>query len=150
VTAEDARVAIHIGQLQAEFSRRIDHHGGRGVADLFTPDGALFLPDPGRDWQPGLEVRGREAIAARWSGRPSSLATRHVFTNLHVRRLGPGRFEAHSIGLGFRHDGRGFGAPVPLVVADYDDVCRLVEGEWLFEVRRVSAIFFGPALGESQ
>ena len=52
---DDVARALEIGALNVEFWYRVDHHGGDGVAELFTEEGVYSIP--------GGRNAGRAAIA---------------------------------------------------------------------------------------
>jgi SnoaL-like protein len=134
-----------IDALMAEFCWRIDRNRGEGVADLFMAEGRLIVPATDG---PDQIYAGREAIAARWRDRPPGLVSRHIYTNLRVERRSPREAHASSVGLGYRHEGPGRGATIPLVVSDFDDILALDERDcWRFRERRITLVFADPAFG---
>lgn len=141
----EAREAI--ASLVIAFNWAIDRGQGKDMGRFFTEDAEFHLPDPANGWRPAPPLEGREAIAARWQDRSPLLVTRHVTVNLEIELREPDSAAVRSVGLGFRHDGEGLGIPMPVVVADYDDLCRRCEdGLWRFQERRISAVFVDPSL----
>ena len=139
---DETRDELAIQALITRFAWAVDRDGGHDMGRFFTDDAILYLPDPADGWRPTQALRGREAIAARWHGRSPAIVTRHVGVNVDVRFDGDDRATVQSVGLGFRHDGDGFGLPIPVVVADYDDICvRFDDGEWRFLERRITGVF---------
>jgi hypothetical protein len=145
----EAAAAREIAQrLVAAFAWRIDRDGARDVANLFTEDARLVLPAGGPDWTRRIVLEGRAAIAARWSERPAGRVTRHLHLNLDITEASTTRIVCRSACLGYRHDGARWGAPNPMIVADYDDVCVPgADGIWRFLERRISVVFVSPELG---
>lgn len=146
MTEDELRLRVAIDALLAEFCWRIDRNKGVGVGDLFTPDGRLTVP--GKPGEPDQVFEGRAAIAARWAGRPATVVTRHIYTNLRVLQQSDSRAEAQSVGIGIRHEGAGLGATVPLVITDFDDrLERDADGVWHFAERRITLVFADPSFG---
>ncbi len=141
------RNRLAIEELVASFFWKIDRRETHDIATLFTEDGQLFLPDLATRMTTTIEVRGHEALTKQWANRPPNLVSRHVYTNLQVHKISDRRAEGRFIGIGFRTTEPGFGLPVPVVVADHDDVYeRGSDGQWRFREKRITPVFVAPAL----
>ena len=130
-------IRSEIEALVAEFAWRIDHESGKGVADLFTPDGVYEM---------GPEaLRGRAEIEEFYRRRREAgpRTSRHIFTNLRLWDV-----EANSArGTCVLSLHAANGTPPlplsPLIVADYDDdYVRGPDGSWFFR-RRAFTLLFG-------
>jgi len=134
-------------KLIAAFAWRIDREGAKGIGDLFAPDAQFTVPSGDPDWAHADTLRGRDVIAARWLNRPTRRVTRHVHLNLEIMAFDDDRIVCRSVGIGYRHDGAGWGEPTPMIVADYDDECiRGADDAWRFARRRISAVFVSHRL----
>jgi hypothetical protein len=131
-----AAVRAGIEALVVEFAWLVDHGRAAELPDLFTPDG-VFLAT-------GIELRGREALEARFStrGARQDRTSRHVCTNLRIEMDGADRARGTVVLINYRHDGEGMGPPVPLLVGEWDDeYARGADGRWRFASRRLSRVF---------
>jgi hypothetical protein len=136
-----------IEQLLAAFFWKIDRRDTNDIADLFTEDGRLVIPNLALGMKTTITVAGREALTKQWANRPPDLVSRHVFTNLQVRELSASAAEGRCIGLGFRHTGPGLGLPHPVIVNDQDDRYeRGRDGLWRFKEKRITVTFIAPEL----
>ena len=143
--ADELRDSLAIQDLISRFAWAVDRDGSHDMGRFFTDDAKLYLPDPADGWQPTQMLAGKEKIAARWHGRDPSIVTRHVGVNVEISFTGEDRAVVRSVGLGFRHTGSGPGVPIPVVVADYDDICvRGADGEWRFLERKITPHFVDP------
>lgn len=133
-----ARVAIEL--LIAEFAYRIDHNQADKVADLFTEDGWY-----GREG--GARSAGRDAIRKSYAGRAErgERTARHIFTNLHLTAHSGDAAEGVCILLLFAADGAPPLPAEPMLVQDYKDSYRKVDGRWLFVSRETKALFVSPS-----
>jgi len=129
-----ARVAIE--SLIAEFAYLIDHNQTEKVADLFTEDGWY-----GREG--GSRSAGRDAIRKSYAGRAArgERTARHIFTNLRLTMHSATEAEGVCILLLFAADGAPPLPAEPMLVQDYKDTYRKVDGRWLFASRETKALF---------
>lgn len=134
-------------QLIAAFAWRVDRDGARDMGEFFAANAVLILPVGGPDWSRMETLTGREAIGARWLGRPAERTTRHLHLNLEVSCSADDRISCRSVGVSYRHDGAGWGDPTPVIVCDYDDICvRGADDVWRFEQRRITPVFVSSRL----
>jgi len=133
-----ARVAIE--SLIAEFAWLIDHNQTDKVADLFIEDGWY-----GRAG--GARSVGREAIAKSYAGRAArgERTARHIFTNLRLTVHSADAAEGVCILLLFAADGPPPHPAEPMLVQDYHDTYRRVDGRWLFASRETTQLFVHPS-----
>lgn len=133
-----ARVAIE--SLIAEFAYLIDHNQTEKVADLFTEDGWY-----GREG--GARSVGRDAIRKSYAGRAArgERTARHIFTNLRLTVHSPTEAEGVCILLLFAADGAPPLPAEPMLVQDYRDSYRKVNGRWLFASRETRQVFVSPS-----
>ena len=144
---KDVRHRLLIEELVVSFFWKIDRRETEDIATLFTEEGQLILPDIATRMTTTITIRGREALSKQWANRPPNLVSRHVYTNLQVRELSEGQAQGRFIGIGFRNTEPGFGLPVPVVVADHDDLYELgADGQWRFREKRITPVFVSPAL----
>jgi hypothetical protein len=141
---DDLRALIHLQMLRlaAEFAWRVDHQGGAGVADLFTPDGEYRIGDK--------VLRGREEIDSFYGRRRSEgkRTSRHLFNNLRVVSKDDGKSaDCFSVLTLFVQSGEPPYATSPVAVADYRDLVELCsDGEWRYRGRD-GQVVFGEAPG---
>ena len=133
-----ARVAIEA--LIAEFAYLIDHNQTEKVADLFTDDGWY-----GREG--GSRSVGRDAIRKSYAGRAArgERTARHIFTNLRLTVRSADQAEGVCILLLFAADGPPPHPAEPMLVQDYVDTYRQVDGRWLFASRETRQLFVHPS-----
>lgn len=134
------QVRIELEALNAEFAYLIDHGHSESVADLFTEDGSYGRAS-------GERSVGRDAIRRAYTDRQARGArtARHVFTNLHVIEADAGRARSTSILTLYARDGAPPHPAEPLLVADYDDICRRdADGRWRYQSRTVTWLFRHP------
>ena len=129
-----ARVAIE--SLIAEFAYLIDHGQTEEVAGLFTEDGWY-----GREG--GARSVGRDAIRKSYAGRAArgERTARHIFTNLRLTVQSADAAEGVCILLLFAADGAPPFPAEPMLVQDYTDTYRKVDGRWLFASRETRTLF---------
>ena len=128
-----ARQAIE--QLVAEHAWLIDHGQAERIAALYTADARVLGIGP--------DKVGRAAIQA-WAAERQAMTerrSRHVQTNLRLVAVSADEYRGTVVLTLYRHDGATFAGPVPLMVAEYDDVYRREEGVWRFAERRLSVLF---------
>jgi SnoaL-like domain len=133
-------------RLITAFAWCVDRASGRGIGALFTKNARLILPSGPPDWSKSSMVEGRDNLVARWAARPADRVTRHLHLNIEVVEVAPARIASRCVGVGYKHDGLGWGEPAPVIVADYDDILALEDGEWRFEERKVTPVFVSPQL----
>lgn len=135
---ESLLVRTEIEALIADFAFRIDHGHSETVAELFTEDGWY-----GRGG--GRGSRGRDAIREAYAKRAERGArtARHLFTNLHLSKIGEDHAEGTCILLLFAADGEPPLPATPLLIQDYQDIYKRVDGKWLFASRDTLPLFVG-------
>lgn len=128
--------AIH--DLVVAHAWTLDHGDPRDLADHYTEDGVLI----------GLEkpLEGRSALRAwgEWRAGVVDRTSRHVHTNIRLTRH-DGEHRGVVTTLLYRHEGDGLGGTVPLLVSDYLDTYRRVEGRWLIARREMRRVFADSA-----
>ncbi|MPZ55520.1 MAG: nuclear transport factor 2 family protein [Rhizobiales bacterium] len=132
-------VRVAIESLIAEFAYLIDHDQTGKVADLFTQDGWY-----GREG--GARSVGRDAIHKSYAGRAErgERTARHIFTNLRLTVRSADEAEGTCVLLLFAADGPPPHPAEPMLVQDYTDTYRKVDGRWLFVSRETRALFVSP------
>lgn len=138
VTPPDWPPAL-LSDLQAlshRFAWLIDHQGGVGVSELFTPDGQYELAGVGT-------LAGRAQIDDFYAyRRTTDRIARHVFSNLTILTADDARAQTCSVLTLYAANGAAPHAAHPAMVADYDDTLRLGDdGRWRFARRTVTRIF---------
>jgi ketosteroid isomerase-like protein len=137
ISRQDAAlIRSEIEALIAEFAYRIDHGLSETVADLFTEDGWYGRPD-------GAKSVGRDAIRAAYAKRAErgERTARHIFTNLRLTIDSAEAAHGTTILLLFAGDGPPPLPARPVMVQDYNDEYRLVDGEWRFAERATHRLF---------
>jgi SnoaL-like domain len=136
----DIRFALE--DLNAAFTRHLDHGEIDALVDLFTPD-ALYTHGARR-------TEGRGAIEAlfrkRAAGGPRT--SRHLSSGLRLDVQDGRHARGSSVCLSFAQDGSPPLPATPFLVADFDDVyVRCDDGRWRFSERRISRVFVGSNYG---
>ncbi|WP_428394361.1 nuclear transport factor 2 family protein [Lichenicoccus sp.] len=125
-----------IEALIHEHAWLIDHGQADRIVDLYTDDARLFGI--------GADKVGRDAIS-RWAAERAAMTercSRHVQSNIRLVSNGAGQVQGTVLLTLHRFDGPGLGPPVPLLVAEYDDLYRHCDdGIWRFAQRRLTTVF---------
>ena len=125
--------------LNIEFWYRVDHHGGDGVAELFTEDGVYSVPG-------GRNV-GRAAIAESYVLRTARgpRLSRHVHSNLRLTVESPSKSQGVSLLTLWARDGEApMSLTLPVSVSDVeDDYTRGDDGVWRIAHRHITPVFRG-------
>jgi SnoaL-like domain len=131
------RVRPQIETLIERFAWLVDHEAGRGIADLFTPDGSYSLNGG------GLDLRGRTEIDQFYLHRRAAgpRTSRHLFTNVHLEAGDETRLEGTCVLTLHAADGHPPHPLQPVMVADFDDTYVHDDGAWRFESRKVTTLF---------
>lgn len=127
-----------IAALAAEFAWLIDHKGGHGVADLFTPRGRYTVA--GDDF----DLQGRDEIEDFYARRRAAgpRTSRHLFSNLHLEHIDDDRACGVCVLTLHAADGQPPHPLEPILVADYSDTYRRTpDGRWRYESRFVTPLF---------
>ena len=131
-------VWLAIEALIHEHAWLIDHGQADRVAGLFTDDARLLGI--------GADKVGHDAIA-QWAAERAAMTercSRHVQSNIRLVPAGPGQVQGTVLLTLYRFDGPGMGQPLPLLVAEYDDLYRhCPDGRWRFAQRRLTTLFTG-------
>ncbi len=134
-----AAVRTALEDLLAESAFAMDDHDYERYARFFTADATYAVA--------GEELRGREAIVARFTSRAGERTTRHLSSGLRVSERDDGSWEARSIWLSFAAPGR---PPIdevpPYQVADFHDEIVREGDDWLIRSRTITSIFREPRL----
>jgi hypothetical protein len=135
VPAVPVEVRIALEELNHEFAYRVDFGPAETAADLFIEDGWYAWGDK--------RSNGREAIREAYRQRAARgvRTARHLCTNLRISMLSENEANGKSIWLIFAEDGPPPHPPVPLLVADVDDVYVRENGRWLIRSRRLTDVF---------
>jgi len=114
------------------------------LAALFTTEGKLYRPA-----DPQNPLVGGEAICAAYLARPRQRITRHICSNIRVTLDSLEQARVHCYVQVFaantEHDKDGhFGWPVDgrVMVGEFDDLCVVENGEWLFAERRAQFVMY--------
>jgi hypothetical protein len=138
----NAQTRADIEALNAEFAWLIDRGDSSKVADLFIEAGRY-----GRST--GETSVGRDEIRLAYSARIARgpRTSRHVFTNLRLEQIAPGRVRGTLILTLYARDAL---PPIPaqvLFIADYDDIyCLCEDGRWRYESRLVTRVCTSEAM----
>ncbi len=130
-----------IQRLQADYWARVDYVDRAPAEDLFTADSAFELGS--------LVLRGRAELAEFFRRRQEANAaagriTRHLSTNLRLSPVDSQTVAVSTTVLVMT----GYG-PLPVAattpsIGDFEDVCVLTNGVWLFHRRKATSVFAGP------
>ena len=121
--------------LAVEFSWRIDHLAGDGVAALFTPDGVYGYQS--------FEMHGTAAIETFYRERRErgKRLSRHIFSPARLWLDDDGSIAACSTLTLYAADGDPPHPAKPTAIMDYQDKIVLVNGEFRFARRWVTVLF---------
>jgi ketosteroid isomerase-like protein len=127
----DPATRAEIEALITEMAWRIDHGQAAAVVELFTEEGRFAAA--------GLEVEGREKLAAMFARRTQQThQSRHLVSNLRLLRESPTRIRGTHSTTVYRREAPDFG-PASVIVADGEDVYeRTPDGDWRFASRRLT------------
>lgn len=131
----DARARAAIEELVIEHGWLIDRRERSSVPELYTEDCVV------RGYGPLLE--GREAVRG-WleeRERGSDMVTRHVVTNLRLRRTGPDTVAGEASLLFYVGPSGSESGVLPASVGSYTDVYRELDGRWYIQERTVERLF---------
>ena len=136
-----ARIEIRLAliDLNNAFTHHLDHNNVEQLVDLFAED-ALYTHGARRS-------EGRVAIAELFCNRTAAgpRTARHMSTGLQLNIDSAVRAMGASVCMTFAQDGEPpIGSTVPYLVADFDDVYRLIEGRWYIQERHITRIFVAP------
>lgn len=134
ISLEDRRA---VEDLLTEFGWLVDHGRAGEVAGLFTKNGVISTPM--------FTLDGRAEIALQFGERAKdeSRISRHIWTNLRLRRQEDGRLSAQSAVQTYVANGKPPLAPDNVVVGDSLDVVEKEGGVWRFAERRLVIAFAG-------
>ena len=130
-------------RLTYRYCRYADGGQASRLGELFTPDGVFSIP--------GMTLRGRAEISARFAGRESlvDLRTVHLCTNIDIEVTGPSSARGWvNLCLFRRWQRAGDAGPLPVtvpsLVASYEDLYERVGEQWLIARRTQHAVFADP------
>ncbi|WP_458779837.1 nuclear transport factor 2 family protein [Arthrobacter sp. D3-16] len=137
---QQATAVTSIEQVMAEFAYRLDHCAGRGISELFTPEGRYSIDQH--------DLVGQEVIRAAYLARENlgPRTVRHLFLNNRVQFLSESECRQQSVMLLYGGDGDPI-LPVtlPLAISDVHDHLVNTENGWRFLSRDVRVVFRGDA-----
>ena len=123
-----------IASLLTEFYWRLDHGGGVGLGELFTPTGKFFLPK--RTFKSPAEFE-------RWATErraDTSFVSRHLWSNLRLGAVDGRLFRAEGNIMIFQQTAAG----ASLLAGNFVDLVEKGEaGDWRFMERRAFVAFEG-------
>lgn len=125
-----------IRALAARYCFAIDNHDLAAVADLFTDDARVWSRDG------VMDAKGRDAIITQYEGRFRALGPSNHVSHDHWIRLSDdpncakGMLSAHA--ELWRNE------QTMVTALRYDDVYRRVRGEWRFQERALSFLYYVP------
>lgn len=125
MTIEELECRAACADLLHRFASLLDSGANREAADLFTDDATLTRPDG--------EYSG-SAIRELMEGRPETIITRHMLTNVIVTPQGAESATASAYGLVFRVEGRP-DDPLPRAMPEGPTAA----GDWNVAFRRTDA-----------
>lgn len=125
-----------IRALAARYCFAIDNHDLDAVADLFTADARVWSRDG------VMDATGRDAIIRQYEGRFQLLGPSNHVSHDHWIRFGddPGRAD----GLLSAHAELWRNGTTMVTALRYDDVYRRDAGEWRFQERALSFLYYVP------
>lgn len=131
----DSETRVAIEQLVAECMWRLDHGQADRLWELYTEDGTSHGPMG--------TMTGREEIRA-WGAKrvemPGSVG-RHHLSGIHVAWI-DGELTGCIQYSTYRDSSEN--PLIPASVGEFNEVYRLVDGEWLFQSRKITPLFGGP------
>ncbi|MCY4190037.1 MAG: nuclear transport factor 2 family protein [Rhodospirillaceae bacterium] len=136
----DSLLRLEIDALISEFAWRIDQGDPETAADLFTEDG-WYGRETGERSIGRSEIRAAYARRKGREGTAGIRTSRHLFTNLRLHEVSDAAARGSCILLLFAADGPPPHPARPLLVQDYEDAYRRVDGQWFFASRSARKIF---------
>jgi ketosteroid isomerase-like protein len=129
----DVRAAIT--ELCTEYVFRLDNGHAERVTELFAEDAVWEGPH-------GL-LHGHAELDAVWTARAKwRTTTRHLISNIRLAWSAEDVLHGWITFTLFKADPDAQPLPVPLLVAEHiDTYSQAPDGSWLFQTRRVSAVF---------
>jgi len=117
------------------FANGVDRWDDENVLALFTDDGVLD--------RAGQKIAGREALRKWLSERPRNVMTRHVASNIALKRLSANEATGLSYFTFYRAEGATTPAsiPGPAGLGEYEDRFRLTSGGWKLAERKIRVVF---------
>jgi len=127
---------LAIQQLNDDFCHELDRGDADGFARLFTPD-ALYTFGP-RILRGTAQIRDFYLNRTRDGPRTS----RHFVTGLRIEFVSEQAARGLSVCMTFSAPGLPpIESTVPAVVADFEDVYALTDGQWQFAERHIRPMF---------
>ena len=122
-------------EIIVAFANGVDRFDDDNVLALFTDDGVLD--------RAGQRIAGRDALRQWLSERPRNVMTRHVASNVALKRLS----QSEASGLSYFTFYRAIANSAPASIAgpaglgEYEDRFRLTAGGWKLAERKIRVIF---------
>jgi ketosteroid isomerase-like protein len=136
--AESLEIRLALEDLNAAFTRHLDHNEIEALAGLFTTD-AVYTHGARRS-------EGRAAIEALFRNRVAKgpRTSRHLYSGLRFTIESATAATGTSVCLSFAADGEPPLPAKPFLVADFIDRYRRdADGRWRFAARHIERIFVG-------
>jgi 3-phenylpropionate/cinnamic acid dioxygenase small subunit len=150
---ERAALRAEIETLVVENAFLLDRGRFAELIELYTEDCEVTRPLPPFSDGRHDTVRGRPALAksfadpAAWPPNPRTM--RHVLANLRLEARSANEVAATLTWTGYRHEGEGLSASIPMAVGDYEDeYFRDGNGRWRIRKRRIVIAFLNRDLLE--
>lgn len=125
-----------IRALAARYCFAIDNHDLQAVADLFTADARVYSRDG------VMDATGREAIISQYEGRFAVLGPSNHVSHDHWIRFGDDKDRA--AGTLSAHAELWRNETTMVTALRYDDLYRREDGQWRFQERRLSFLYYTP------
>ena len=135
-----------LSELVHRYAARVDDRDFAGVADLFTEDAELILPDPPERLDPVSSRHGRAGVRAALATLASVTRTRHAIVGEVYDAAGPDAGTGRVACVAHHFSARGDGFTDLVWHLRYDDAYRREDDGWRIARRAltIDAIETGP------
>lgn len=128
---------VELAELPARYAMHVDRRDWEPLAELFTADAELLLPDPPQSLAPVTLVAGRPAIIGAMAHLQSIPVTLHAVLGMVIDPAGPGLATGWITGEAHHLTMRGEQQRDLVWYLHYDDEYRQADGHWRIARRSI-------------